>query len=148
MTTNRELALQALAVAIESVLPEPVILVRNATEPSGVPEDGLVVLRDGQSEEPEMTIGRNREYHWQHQAVASIVVQGDDEETRRLLADKIVGSIADGIEHDNTLGVTAFSLSCRAGTPTVDHERVEGAAPSIVVELPIHLHFVSESPVG
>lgn len=148
MTTNRELALQALAVAVESVLPEPVILVRNATEPAGVPEDGLVVLRDGQSEEPEMTIGRNREYHWQHMAAVSIIVQGDDEEVRRIRADEIMAAIANGIEHDNTLGVTAFSLSCRAGTPTIDHERVEGAAPSIVVDLPVHLHFVSESPVG
>lgn len=130
------------------MLPEPLILVRNAQEPSGVPADGLVILRDGQSEEPEMTIGRSREYHWQHEAIVSIVVQGDDEEVRRTRADEIMVAISNGIEHDNRLGVTAFALVARAGTPTIEHERIEGAAPSIVVEMPIQLHFVSESPVG
>lgn len=151
MTTVRETALQALFATVENAVrgfADAPMLERNTTEPQVIPPDGLIIMRDGSAEEPEMTIGRSREYHWQHRAQLSIIVQHDVEEIRRTLADQLLMAVSDQIEIDNSLGTTGGSVVCRAGAPEITHERNEGAAPLIVVDLPVHIDFVSERPVG
>ncbi len=66
--------------------------------PERVPADGLLILRDGEPGEPEMTLSPLR-YHYQHRAEIEAVVQGADRDAAfdalngllRLIARSIIG---------------------------------------------------------
>ena len=68
--------------------------------PERVPADGLLILRDGEPGEPEVTLSPLR-YHYQHRAEIEAVVQGAD---RDAAFDTLTASIGAAIAADRTLG--------------------------------------------
>ena len=101
MTTTREAVLQALFTRLQTI-PDVKIL-RNETIPISIPPDGLIILRDGDAGEPEVTLSP-LSYYWQHRAIAEVLVQGADQVARDAALDEIFSAIAFAINTDKTLG--------------------------------------------
>ena len=77
---------------------------RNTVIPVRVPDQGLIILRDGDPGQPEITMSPLN-YHYEHAAEIEIYVQKD----RTLLDaafDTLKTSIGAAIEADRTLGAT------------------------------------------
>jgi len=77
MPTTRETILAALHARLSAL---PAIALRGEVLPERVPADGLLILRDGEPGEPEITLSPLR-YHYQHRAEIEAVVQGADRDT-------------------------------------------------------------------
>jgi len=74
MPTLRETTLTALHARLSAL---PATALRGEVLPERVPAAGLLILRDGEPGEPEVTLSPLR-YHYQHRAEIEAVVQGAD----------------------------------------------------------------------
>ena len=72
MFTARETILAALHTRLSAL---PATTLRGEVLPERVPAEGLLILRDGEPGEPEVTLSPLR-YHYQHRAEIEAVVQG------------------------------------------------------------------------
>ena len=72
MPTPRETILAALHARLSAL---PATALRGEVLPERVPAEGLLILRDGEPGEPEVTLSPLR-YHYQHRAEIETVVQG------------------------------------------------------------------------
>ena len=72
MPTTRETILTALHARLQ---PLAATLLRDEVLPERIPPAGLIILRDGQPGDPEVTLSPLR-YHFQHRAELEVIVQG------------------------------------------------------------------------
>ena len=77
MPTTRETVLAALFGRLQ---PLAATVLRDEVLPERIPSAGLIILRDGQPGEPEVTLSPLR-YHYQHRAELEVIVQ-DRKSTR------------------------------------------------------------------
>ena len=108
---------------------------RGEVLPERVPAEGLLILRDGEPGEPEITLSPLR-YHYQHRAEVEAVVQGAD---RDAAFDTLCASIGVAIAADRTLGGVCDWVEAEAPRP-VDLP-VEGAASLKAGIVPVVLHY-------
>jgi hypothetical protein len=119
MPTSRETILSALHARLATL---PAAALRGEVLPERVPSGGLLILRDGEPGEPEVTLSPLR-YHYQHRAEIEAFVQG----TRRDAAfDTLCAGIGVALAADRTLGGLCDWVEAEAPRP-VDLP-VEGAA--------------------
>jgi len=97
MPTPRETILAALLARLSAL---PATALRGEVLPERVPAEGLLILRDGEPGEPEVTLSPLR-YHYQHRAEIEAVVQGAD---RDAVFDTLTASIGAALAADRTLG--------------------------------------------
>jgi len=79
MPTTRETLLAALHARLQ---PLAATVLRDEVLPERIPPVGLIILRDGQPGEPEVTLSPLR-YHFQHRAEFEVIIQ-DANFARRL----------------------------------------------------------------
>lgn len=141
MTTRREEVLSALFTALQGI--GTVTVQRNAVLPERVPADGLLILRDGQPGEPEVTLSPLR-YHWQHRAEVEAFLRGSSrlDAAFDMLAEK-VGQV---IAADRTLG--GFCDWIENNAPEPADLAVEGAPAIKAAVLILTLHYTSNDPLG
>jgi len=108
---------------------------RGEVLPERIPADGLLILRDGEPGEPEVTLSPLA-YHYQHRAEIEAVVQGAD---RDAAFDTLCASIGVAIAADLTLGGVCDWVEAEAPRP-VDLP-VEGAASLKAGIVPVVLHY-------
>jgi hypothetical protein len=97
MPTAREAILSALHIQLQSLA---VPALRGAVLPERVPAAGLMILRDGEPGEPEVTLSPLR-FDYQHRAEIEAIVQGA---ARNAAFDTLCASIGAVIAADRTLG--------------------------------------------
>lgn len=134
MPTSRETILAALHTLLQSL---PATALRGDVLPERVPAVGLLILRDGEPGEPEVTLSPLR-YHYQHRAEIEAVVQGA---ARDAAFDTLCASIGAAIAADRTLGGLCDWVEAEAPRP-VDLP-VEGAASLKAAVIPVILHYTS-----
>ena len=139
MPTLREIVLTALHARLLAL---PATALRGDVLPERVPPDGLLILRDGEPGEPEVTLSPVA-YHYQHRAEVEAVVQGAD---RDAAVDALCASIGTVIAADRTLGALCDWIEAEAPRP-VDLP-VEGAASLKVAVIPVILHYTTADPLG
>ena len=139
MPTHRETILTALHARL-SVLPATAL--RGEVLPERVPAVGLLILRDGEPGEPEVTLSPLR-YHYQHRAEIEAVVQGGN---RDITFDTLCASIGTTLAADRTLGGLCDWLEAEAPVP-VDLP-IEGAAPLKAAVITIVLHYTTSDPLA
>jgi hypothetical protein len=139
MPTPRETILTALHARLSAL---PATALRGEVLPERVPAAGLLILRDGDPGEPEVTLSPLR-YHYQHAAEIEVVVQGGD---RDAAFDALCASVGAAIAADRTLGGLCDWVEAEAPRP-VDLP-VEGAAGLKAGLIPIVLHYPSPTPLG
>jgi hypothetical protein len=139
MPTLRETILAALHARLSAL---PATSLRGDVLPERIPPAGLLILRDGEPGEPEVTLSPLR-YHYQHRAEIEAVVQDAD---RDAAFDILCASIGTAITTDRTLGGLCDWVEAEAPRP-VDLP-VEGAASLKAGIVPIILYYVSPNPFG
>ena len=140
MPSTRETILSALTAQLAARAGAEVR--RNATLPERVPTEGLLLLRDGEPGEPDVTLSPLA-YHYQHRAEIEAVVQGA---TRDAAFDALTASIGTALAADRTLGGLCDWVEAEAPRP-VDLP-VEGAASLKAAVIPVVLHYSTADPLS
>lgn len=139
MPTTRETVLTALHARLSTL---PATALRGEVLPERIPAEGLLILRDGEPGEPEVTLSPLR-YHYQHRAEIEAVVQTADRDTA---FDALCASIGTVISPDRTLGGLCDWVEAEAPRP-VDLP-VEGAPALKAAVIPVVLHYATEDPLA
>ena len=140
MPTTRETILAALHARLQ---PLAALVLRDEVLPERIPTSGLIILRDGQPGEPEVTLSPLR-YHFQHRAELEVVVQTG---TGRASAfDILIAAIGTAMEADRTLGGLCDWVDPEA--PASIDLPVEGAAALKAAVITINLHYTTTGPLA
>ncbi|UWQ90407.1 acyl-CoA transferase [Rhodobacteraceae bacterium M382] len=138
MPTPRESILTALHALLQTL---SATALRGEILPERVPSAGLLILRDGDPGNPEVTLSPLR-YHFQHRVEIEAVVQGTDRDVR---FDALIASVGTAIATDHTLGGFCDWVEPEAPKP-VDLP-VEGAATLKAGIIPIVLTYSTDDPL-
>ena len=140
MPTPRETILAALHARLSAL---PATALRGDVLPERVPAAGLLILRDGEPGEPEVTLSPLR-YHYQHRAELEVVVQAG---TGRASAfDDLVAGIGTALEADRTLGGLCDWVEAEA--PASVDLPVEGTAALKAAVITVVLHYTTTGPLA
>ncbi|THD71282.1 acyl-CoA transferase [Thalassobius vesicularis] len=135
----RETILTALYARLSAL---PATALRGEVLPERVPPDGLLILRDGEPGEPEVTLSPLT-YHYQHRAEIEAVVQGAN---RDVAFDALCAEIGAVFSADRTLGGLCDWIEAEAPQP-VDLP-VEGAASLKAAVIRVSLFYSTSDPLG
>ena len=138
MLSARETILTALYARL-SMLPARAL--RGDVLPERIPTEGLLILRDGEPGEPEVTLSPLA-YHYQHRAEIEAVVQGVD---RDVGFDTLTASIGAALTEDRTLGGLCDWVEAEAPQP-VDLP-VDGGTSLKAAVITLVLHYTTADPL-
>ena len=139
MLSARETILTALYARL-SMLPARAL--RGDVLPERIPTEGLLILRDGDPGEPEVTLSPLR-YHYQHRAEIEAVVQCVD---RDVGFDILCASVGAALAEDRTLGGLCDWVEAEAPQP-VDLP-ADGGASLKAALITIVLQYSTQDPLG
>ena len=139
MSTTRETVLQALLSLLQTL---PARALRGEVLPERLPSAGLLILRDGDPGDPEVTLSPLR-YHYLHRAEIEAVVQGTD---RDATFDTLIVDVGTAIATNRTLGGLCDWIEAEAPRP-IDLP-VEGAATLKAAIIPVVLTYSMDDPLG
>jgi len=157
MPTSRETILNALHTLLQTL---PATALRGEVLPERVPAAGLLILRDGEPGEPEVTLSPLR-CHYQHRAEIEAVVQGEVRSAQQMQGsggplqgtndrdaafDTLTASVGAAIVADRTLGGLCDWVEAEAPRP-VDLP-VEGAAALKAAVITVVLHYSTADPLA
>jgi hypothetical protein len=140
MPTARETILAALFARLQTLA---ALTLRDEVLPERIPAAGLIILRDGQPGEPEVTLSPLR-YHYQHRAELEVVVQASN--GRATAFDSLIASIGAALEADRTLGGLCDWVEPEA--PASVDLPVEGAAALKAAVITVVLHYTTTGPLA
>ena len=138
MPSPRETILAALHARLSTL---PAFALRGEVLPERVPVAGLLILRDGEPGDPEVTLSPLR-YHYQHRAEIEAVVQGS---ARDAAFDALCASIGVALAADRTLGGLCDWVEAEAPRP-VDLP-VDGAVSLKAASIFVVLHYATTDPL-
>ena len=140
MPTTRETVLAALHARLH---PLAALTLRDEVLPERIPSAGLIILRDGQPGEPEVTLSPLR-YHYQHRAELEVVVQAGTGRTSGF--DTLIAAIGTAMEADRTLGGLCDWVEPEA--PASVDLPIEGAAAMKAAVITVVLHYTTPGPLA
>lgn len=140
MTTKREAVLAALHLRLQTLA---ATILRNEVLPEKIPAAGLLIMRDGQPGEPEVTLSPLR-YHWQHRVEIEAFVRGASGLDASF--DALLETVGLTIAADRTLGGLCDWIEADAPEP-VDLA-IEGATGIKAAVLVLTLHYTSSDPLA
>lgn len=142
-SSTREAALAALHAQIAAALPSVTVDRNDLTEVEiGA---GQVTVFDGDPGEPEQTFSPPQ-WHWEHQAVLEVKVEGRDPSVRTSALDQLLISIDSAIATDHTLGGAVDYAQVEGLEP--DQEFARGGGSFATATVSVLLHYTSNSPLG
>jgi hypothetical protein len=139
MPTPRETILTALHARLSAL---PATTLRGDVLPERLPAAGLLILRDGEPGDPEVTLSPLR-YHYKHRAEIEAVVQGA---ARDAAFDTLTASVGSALAADRTLG--GFCDWVEAEAPRPVDLPIEGASSLKAAIIPVVLHYSTADPLG
>jgi hypothetical protein len=143
MSSIRETALQALLAVLQTI---PTVTVkRNEVLPVKIPDNGLIILFDGDLTVAETLLSPLR-YLIQHRAEVQVAVQKPAASARDAALDAILTSIAAAIVGNPRLNSTVDVAMLEA--PQVTDEPVEGAAGLKIATVPVLLEYIANTPIS
>ena len=118
---------------------------RNAALPERVSDHAMVILRDGEMGEPEVSLSPLT-YHWQHQVAIELFVANADAAARDARMDGLLTELAGLIQVDRTLGgVIEYA---EIDVPKFDELAPDGSSGIKACLLPVVLHYSSSGPLN
>ncbi|UOM36654.1 hypothetical protein [Acuticoccus sp. I52.16.1] len=140
----REHILQALLGALQTI--SSAAALRGEVLPERVPpDDGLLILRDGDPGDPDVTLSP-RTYHYEHRAEVEAIVAPRQPTDRDEALDDLLTALGTAIAADRTLGGLCDWIEASAPRP-VDLP-VEGAPTMKAAIVPITLTYSTADPLG
>lgn len=141
-----ERALEALAGVLAAAAPVGAEFARNEVFPTWVPAAGMMILRDGDPGEPEVTLSPLR-HHYAHLADLDLVVEAADPETRAARLDALRMAVGLALEAAPTLGGAVDWCEPEPAEPA--DIAVEGAETLAGVVVTIRIHYAAgEDPLA
>ena len=140
MPTTRETVLSALHARLQ---PLAALTLRDEVLPERIPIAGLIILRDGQPGEPDVTLSPLR-YHYQHRAELEVVVQAPN--GRATAFDTLIATLGTALEADRTLGGLCDWVDPEA--PASVDVPIEGAAALKAAVITVVLHYTTTGPLA
>jgi hypothetical protein len=138
MPSKREQVLAALFGCLQSV-PNATVR-RNEALPQAVPAGGLVILRDGDPGEPDVTLNPRTEFYSHRAEIEAFVTQPAGGGGEAAL-DALLAEIGAALAFDRSLGGLAENLTWSA--PAVGVEVIEGAAPILSARLRVIVDYIA-----
>lgn len=146
VSSTRETVLLALYGAIRERLATAVPTAdvrRGDALPAEIPRGGLVILRDGDPGEPEVTLSPLT-YHYSHRAEVEIVTQDAPNGEARF--DALASTIGSALAADRTLGGTCDWAQPDAPQPV--EIPIDGGAPIKAAVVPVMLYYAASDPLA
>lgn len=143
MTSKREQALAGLFLCLQNGM-NGVAVLRNEPLPTKIPASGLLILRDGDAGEPEITLSPTR-YHYAHVAELEVLVQKPKPDERDTALDALLVALGDLLGAYTTLSGAVDYISL--GSPEFLTETVEGAPAIKAAVVPITLEYTTLNPL-
>ena len=140
MPTIRETILTMLQARLQSLA---ATVLRDEVLPERIPPAGLVILRDGQPGEPEVTLSPLR-YHFQHRAELEVIVQAAND--RATAFDSLIAAIGTALAADRTLGGLCDWVEAEA--PASVDLPVDVAVSLKAAVVTVVLHYTTADPLG
>lgn len=140
MPTVRETIFTALHARLQPLV---ATVLRDEVLPERIPPAGLIILRDGQPGEPEVTLSPLR-YHFQHRAELEVIIQGAND--RAAAFDTLIAAIGTALAADRTLGGLCDWVEAEA--PASVDLPVEGAVSLKAAVVTVVLHYTTADPLG
>jgi hypothetical protein len=140
--SRREDILTSLFSTLESALAANVR--RNEVLPEKVPAAGLVILRDGDPGEPDVTLNPRTEFY-AHRVEIEVYVPHDPTGGGEAALDALLGSIGMALGIDPSLGGLAENLTPSA--PETGALAIEGAAPVLTGRLSVTVEYLVSDPL-
>lgn len=140
--SRREDILTSLFSTLETALAANVR--RNEVLPEKVPSAGLVILRDGDPGEPDVTLNPRREFY-AHRVEIEVYVPNDPTGGGEAALDALLGSIGMALRIDPSLGGLAENLTPSA--PETGALAIEGAAPVLTARLVVTVEYLVSDPL-
>lgn len=144
MPSMREQVLSALFAGLQMLETPTVRVYRNQDKPQKV-EGGMIILRDGASEEPDVLLSPLT-YIYEHLAHVEVMVQAPDADTRDSELDALLGAIGGIITGNRSLNGLAEWMESNA--PAFVEEPIEGAPTVKMAQLSIMVRFVTNDPLN
>jgi hypothetical protein len=142
MLSIRERVLQAIRERLADTLAGTVR--RNEVLPERVPSDGLVILRDGDAGEPDVTLNPRTEFY-SHRVEIEAYVSRDAPGAGEAALDALLGAIGTALRSDPSLGGLAENLTPSA--PETGALAIEGAAPILTARLVVTVDYLVSDPL-
>lgn len=140
--SRREQILAALAAVLAGLLAAPVR--RNEVLPEKVPAAGLVILRDGDPGEPDITLNPRTEFY-AHRVELEVYVPRDPSGGGEAALDQLLGAIGAALRVDETLGGLAENLTPSA--PETGALALEGAPPVLTARIIVTIEYLVSDPL-
>jgi hypothetical protein len=142
--SKAEQVLEALKTRLETV--PGAAVERNSVLPEKIPDGRLIILRDGDSGEPEQALGGFGSAYYQHVVEIEVYVAEADAAARDAAFDALLQQIGIELETDPTLGGLAFGLTY--GRPEPGIEAVAGAPAIKTATLTVTVDYETDAPLG
>jgi hypothetical protein len=143
MTSTREQVLAALVQRLQSGLTATVR--RNEALPERVPNDGFVILRDGDPGEPDITLNPRTAFY-SHRVELELFVTRPIAGGGEALLDALVAEVGAVLAPDPSLGGLAENLVVTA--PETGVLALEGAAPVLTGRLTVVVDYLVSDPLA
>ena len=140
--SRREQILAALAAVLAGLLAAPGR--RNEVLPEKVPAAGLVILRDGDPGEPDITLNPRTEFY-AHRVELEVYVPRDPSGGGEAALDQLLGAIGAALRVDETLGGLAENLTPSA--PETGALALEGAPPMLTARIIVTIEYLVSDPL-
>src|SRR5512132_4407499 len=143
MPSKREQALSALFGQLQAI--PGAAVKRNEALPSSVPAGGLVILRDGDPGEPDVTLNPRSEFYTHRAEIEAFVTQpvGGGGETA---LDALLSMIGIALAADRSLGSLAENLYLSA--PETSVLTIERAAPILTARITVTVEYLASDPLA
>ncbi len=141
MPSTRELVLSAVHARLDQ-LPGPTVR-RNEALPERVPPAGLLILRDGDPGEPDVTLNPRTEFYSHRVELEALVTRAPDGSGEAML-DALLQHVADALAADASLGGLAENL--HLGPPEIGILAIEAAAPILTARLILTVEYLVSDP--
>ncbi len=143
MASHREQVLASLFARLQGV-PDATVR-RNEALPVSVPAGGLIILRDGDPGEPDVTLNPRTEFYSHRAEIEAFVTQamggGGEEEL-----DALLSWLSVKLNIDRSLGGLAENLSWSA--PETSVLAIEGAAPIFTARITVTIEYLVSDPLA
>ncbi len=140
MPTTFETILAALHVRLQNLA---AAVLRDEVLPERIPPAGLIILRDGQPGEPEVTLSPLR-YHYRHRAELEVIAQAAND--RATAFDTLIAALGSALATDRTLGGLCNWVEAEA--PASADLPIDGAVTLKAAIVTVVLHYTTADPLG
>jgi hypothetical protein len=145
MTSKREQVISALFAKLKALETANLKVYRNLDKPQALPTGGMIVLRDGAGDEPEILLSPLI-YIYEHLLGLEVLVQNADSATRSSLLDNLLVSVGSIINANRTLDGLAEWVEAKA--PDFNDDPIEGAATIRSATVQIMVRFFTSDPLN